>query len=630
MADNTLARQTKISVAFDGIDVSSTVNKYLMSLSYLDNEEDDADDLQIKLEDKGGVWLQKWLKDHIERGAETIRNETRTEQSYITINDSHAGLRASVAKGTCNYDGAVCQIYLEALGFLTDIKVKCDDTITSAIKAFQKKYNLGASGKCKADTWRKLTDAVNGMTIAAYNCTFTAKSTITVTATCSSHGDKVTTIEKGKTCIVTDHPAKGWLSVKYGSKTGYVKESKLTLTSVKLATRQIPTGRIKGLGIRASISTIDRNGRLLTTDCGLFEVDDIKASGPASTVTIKGLSLGYNGIRKTENDESWENTSLKKIATKIASKYELGTLFDFEYDQYYDRVEQSKQTDIALLKKLCQECGYSLKIANNQIVIYDQRKYEDLQEVASFTFGDGTYTKWSLSTGEGQVEYDLCEVSYTNPSTGKVIKGTAYTDEYKEKLEKEAEAKKSSKKKTSTATEDEVEKLIVTNQKVNSITEATELAEKLLKLANKFEREATITTKGNPLLCAGMTVRLYKFGYWSGKYLISKAKHDVSPSSGYTTTITLRKVDEAKYPTKVVSVGKTYKVGDTVDFKGGYQYKSSTKTKPSGGERKAGPALITKIAKLTDAHPYKLQGGKYNKLSGSSNVSRWVDKNQFT
>ena len=213
------------------------------------------------------------------------------------------------------------------------------------------------------------------------------------------------------------------------------------------------------------------------------------------------------------------------------------------------------------------------------------------------------------------------ETNYTKPEeAGKVIKGSAKTEEYKERL---AEAKKAKKK----ISADEIEVLTIKNQKVTSVADANALAERRLKLANKFERQATLTVRGNPIFCAGMTIRLNGFGYWSGKYLISKAKHDISSGSGYTTTITLRKVDEVKNP----SSEQSFRVGQTVNFKGGYHYTSTTAKKSTGGKRRAGKAKITKIAKnLKAAHPYKLQGGAYNKLSGKCNVNGWVSKGTFT
>ena len=637
MADE--ARHAEITVSFDGTDVSQIVNKYLISLSYLDNEEDQADDLQIKLEDRGGEWLQKWLQDYIDKAAENS-SAAAAQQAFITVNDIRAGIRKTVSNGTKNYDGAICQMYLQGLGFLTSgITVKCNGSTVAAIKAFQRANGLGVTGKCDKRTWKKLTAAVNGKSIPAYTCTFKATKAVTVRKTCQSSAKSVVPIAKGKTCILTDHCTKSWYAANYNGKNGYVKLKGLKLESVDPAIAASASSSIKGMSVKASISMVETNGKKITTDCGLFELDDIKATGPASAVTIKALSLGYSGIRKTKQDKSWEHTTLKTIATTIANTYGLGVLFDFDTDPYYNRVEQSGQTDIELLKRLCQECGMSLKITDNQIVIYDQAKYEALQAVAQFTFGDGRYTKWSTNTGGGEIRYDVCEVRYCDPSTGDVITGVAYSEEYQKKLDqqstsskkkskKKKKAKKSKKKKsTEKSAIEKIEKLIVTDHAVSNIDEATALAEKMLRLANKFEAQVTLTTKGNPIYCAGMVVTLNDFGYWSGDYLISKAKHDVSSGNGYTTTLTLRRVN--KYDAGS-DVGAAYKKGDTVTFNANYQYKSSTAKKPDGGKKKGGKAKIMKVGNLSDPHPYKLQGGKYNKLKGSCNVNKWVNAGTFT
>lgn len=55
------ARRTIIQLVFAGADISADVNKYLLSATYTDNEEDKADDLQISLDDREGVWLGNWL-----------------------------------------------------------------------------------------------------------------------------------------------------------------------------------------------------------------------------------------------------------------------------------------------------------------------------------------------------------------------------------------------------------------------------------------------------------------------------------------------------------------------------------------------------------------------------------------
>ena len=458
------ARKTEVSVSFDGTDISDVVNQYLISLSYTDNEEDEADDLQIKLEDRAWVWVQQWLGNVID-GARTTA---------------------------------------------------------------------------------------------------------------------------------------------------------------------------KGVKILASITTTDTEGSQTITDCGEFELDDIKASGPPSTITIKGTSLGYSGIRKTENDKTWEKYKLSGIQAEIAEKYDLEAVYDCDRDPSYGHLEQAKQTDIAFLKKLCQDAGFSLKIANGKLVIFDQVKYEAQQEISEITFGDGTYSKWNFSTGENEIQYKQCIVRWTNPETGKKIEGIAYANESDEKKAEEAKKakkkkkkRKSSKKKKSTekAKEGTDEILIITNQEVATQAEAEALAEHMLKYHNKMERVASFTLPGNPIYCAGMTMRVKEAGYWAGKYLIKQAKHNVS-TSGYTVNIMLRKVDEIEEEEEEQT---EYNVGDIVYFKGGYHYRASDRKNPTGGKRRAGPAIITHKTKLSRPHPYGLKGGHYSgKVSGDSNVHGWVDADSFS
>ena len=617
-----LARKASISVSFNGTDISAVVSKYLMSLSFTDNEEDEADDLQIKLQDRDGTWLQKWLQDFIDAAGGNYDKKRKAKNLTCTVNDSHAGIYQTVQKGTSSFDAALCQAYLIALGYMSGTpKTKADASLTSAVTGFQRANSLGVTGKCDRATWKKLVAAVNGKTITQYDYTFKASAAVKVRKSTKSSAKKVTTVPRGKKCIVTEKKATGWYKVTYDGKTGDAKGGSLKLESVTPATDEKTSGKkkLRRLRIHASISRVE-NGKTITTDCGSFQLDDVKAYGHPSTVMIKGTSLEYKGLRDTENDKSWENYTLKGIGTEIAKKHGMGIMWDCPKDKKYNRVEQAKQTDIAFLKKLCQDCGYSLKITKNKIVIYDQEKYEAQQEIAKFTFGDGTYLKWSFTTGEGQTVYDKCIVQYTDPKTKKVIKGEAVSDDYEEPDKDDKNAEKPV-------------ILNIKNQKVSSVAEAKALAEKELKLANKFERAAQLTVRGNPNYCAGMTVRLYSFGYWSGKYLIKAVKHDVTPGNGYVSTLTLRKADEVKKPTDKPDDGgggkKEYKIGDVVTFKGGYHYKSSTRKDPTGGKRRAGLAKITHITDLKRPHPYGLQGGYYNSLSGNSNVHGWVDKDSF-
>ena len=69
MSNANLARRTAVDVAFAGINITQSMKPYLLSLTYTDNEEDESDDLQIKLQDREGLWLCRWLNDMVQAAA---------------------------------------------------------------------------------------------------------------------------------------------------------------------------------------------------------------------------------------------------------------------------------------------------------------------------------------------------------------------------------------------------------------------------------------------------------------------------------------------------------------------------------------------------------------------------------
>lgn len=69
MDNQVLARRTSVEVEFDGVDISQDIKPYLLSIVYTDNEEDQADDLQIKLQDREGIWLTNWLEQIVQAAA---------------------------------------------------------------------------------------------------------------------------------------------------------------------------------------------------------------------------------------------------------------------------------------------------------------------------------------------------------------------------------------------------------------------------------------------------------------------------------------------------------------------------------------------------------------------------------
>lgn len=57
------ARRILTIIKYNNKDISADISKYLKSISYTDNLSGEADDLQITLEDKSGLWQSTWMPE---------------------------------------------------------------------------------------------------------------------------------------------------------------------------------------------------------------------------------------------------------------------------------------------------------------------------------------------------------------------------------------------------------------------------------------------------------------------------------------------------------------------------------------------------------------------------------------
>ena len=69
MSDVNLSRRTDVEISFDGTDITKDIRPYFQALTYTDNEEGEADDLQLVLQDRDGLWLCSWLTEAVEAAA---------------------------------------------------------------------------------------------------------------------------------------------------------------------------------------------------------------------------------------------------------------------------------------------------------------------------------------------------------------------------------------------------------------------------------------------------------------------------------------------------------------------------------------------------------------------------------
>lgn len=439
MSSKDEARRTTAQIAFDGANITASVLPYFISLTYTDNEEDETDDIQLRVQDRDSVWMEKWLNDAIQAAASTATASTAASSGATSYKVTpKIGLNVRSGPGT---------------------------------------------------SYSKLGALVCGTVIEV-----------------SSISD-------------------GWATITFSGKTAYVSANYLEQTDSggdsETAVASTTGLKIQGVFVRQNWNG---DGKDKVLDCGQFELDSVKAAGPPATITIKGTSLPYSSqIRQTKKSKAWEACNLSALSNEMASANGMACMYLSTSDPYYARVEQYKASDIEFLSTLCHDSGISLKVTNNIIVLFDQATYEAKASVITIKRGAGGYMKYSLDVGEADTQYSSCRVSYVDPNTKKCIEAIAYVKDYK------ADSKNN-------------QQLEVT-AKVSSIAEAKLLAEKRLRLHNKYEKTASFTLPGNPDLVAGVTVMLESWGAWNGKYIIKQAKHTID-NDGYTVQIKLRRVLE--------------------------------------------------------------------------------------
>jgi len=441
VSDRDISRRTRVEISFDGTDITSSMLPYLTALTYTDNQEDDADDLQISLQDTDGVWMEKWLPEIVDAAA---ANSAAATGSDTKIPETvRTGSRGDTVKQM--------QSLLVAAGFplpVFGVDGIFGSETRGAVIAFQQANGLLVDGICGPQTWAALLGTAQEAAIAT------------------------------------------------------------------------------GAGLAISAVFVRQNwngdGKDDILETGEFTLDKVDCSGPPSVVKISATSLPFTSrIRQTKKTKGWEAYNLSGIANEMAAANGMTCMYLSAKDPFYHRVEQYMTSDIEFLMQLCHDAGCSLKATNKSIVIFDQADYESKAAVRTITKGDGSYTKYKLTMSTADVQYASCRVFYNDPATGVCISATA-TDE------------------SADSTESQQLELCC---RVSSIGEAQALAEKNLRLHNKYARKAQITFPGDPYLVAGLCIQLAGWGGWNGKYIIEQAKHSVG-TSGYQTVVTARRVLE--------------------------------------------------------------------------------------
>ena len=484
-------RRTGIEILIEGADITKEIEPYLISLEYTDNQEDECDDLQIKLQDREQLWTNSWLNNMVVAAASLVSSEAeQTEeveettssepetQTYHVSTKVGLWVRAGPGGKSAN---------VEVFPYNTNVEVY--EIVDGWARI---SYNGGDAWMCAQ--YLQSGDSGSGNVGGAGSSAGASKS--------DSSSSSESSFSKTE---------------KIGTEQREAYEAKI---------RNMITGlKISATIIRYNWTGEGEEDRLF---CGEFELDSLNVSGPPNVVTIKATSLSYNRpIRQTKRSQAWENYSLSGIAGEMAYKNGMQCSYLASTNPHYDYQEQDQQSDIDFLSDLCHEAGLSLKCTNNTLTIFSQQQEEAKSSVLTIRRGISPYSKYKLDISASGSNYNACRVSYVN-ERGKLIEGTAYAPSYSDPTQD-----------TETGEITDTNQVLEISHRVTSIGEAEMLASYYLRLRNKYGKTISFDMAGNPILVSGVNIGVDGWGSFDGKYSITTAKHSVT-NSGYKTSVSGR------------------------------------------------------------------------------------------
>lgn len=248
--------------------------------------------------------------------------------------------------------------------------------------------------------------------------------------------------------------------------------------------------------------------------CGLFEIDQVEASGPPLSVSLMGIAAPVSKALRTRRSFAHEDSSLQKIAQEVAQKNGLVLSGNIDPNIYIRRSTQNRETDLRFLTRLANAHGHGFNVRGNALVFYSFYDLEALQPKLTIDLGELNAYRFKDKTAQ---VYKSARLVYHNPDDQKLV---SYEDN------------------DGKDTEDE----LLLYDTAKSGAEAASKARAALHVQNTQKTTASITLIGNPAILAGNNIQLTGAGVFNGLYHVESSRHNISAQGGYTTSADLKKV----------------------------------------------------------------------------------------
>ena len=253
-------------------------------------------------------------------------------------------------------------------------------------------------------------------------------------------------------------------------------------------------------------------------DMGIYIVDSSEWAGTPDTISIRAKSADFKSSVKSGHSQSYHNKTLGEIAETVAKRQQLTLSIKPELVSIdVGHVDQTDESDIHLLTRLCHQYGAVVNIKHGKLLIFTANSNVSASghalDITIITRQTGDQFRYSVEDRQG--DYDNVATSYQDKKTAK--RKTVDTNGTKAKTKKLKGTYKS--KEAATAAAHAESKRIKEQQAKFSITTAYAYP--------------AVTTE-SPITLQGFKAEIDAL-----KWTVDKATHTYGKSSGLTTQLEL-------------------------------------------------------------------------------------------
>jgi uncharacterized protein len=255
------------------------------------------------------------------------------------------------------------------------------------------------------------------------------------------------------------------------------------------------------------------DGRRL--DCGTFELDEVTWEAPPETVRLHAIATPITPKLRTRQSLGYDQRTLAAIVQQVASRNGLAYRGDIDAGLTLPRVTQNHERDLAFVRRLAEDYGYSFTVKGRELHCWSVKGLE--RRAAVLTLARTALSSATLAWKSEDTAPEG-EVTWQDPQSKKVIRGT---------VKLPAEPGDTERRLSRAPTQGLAERQ----------------AEARLYQKDKRRFTSTLRLPGEVRLVAGVNVTLEGFYRLSGTWHVERSVHRLSRGEGYTTEVSLYRVE---------------------------------------------------------------------------------------